>query len=280
MPNYAAHITPPLRMTVARDTIQLSTDEMTKLNATLHTNCKRMCFTTNSWTSLQNIHYMCLTGRYIDCDWKLQKRILKFCIMPNCKGETIGKLIEHCMHGWGIEKVLTVTMENATTNDVAINVLKRRVNGWNGVVLDGEFMHQRCIAHIVNLIVTEGLKEINGSIVAIRNVMKYVKSSPVRLQKFKVYVEREKIDYKGLLILNVPTRWNSTYMMLDVAVKLQKVFERYEEEDDKYLRHFLEEDGGKRKVLGPPMMDDWDNAKVFIQFLRTFFEVTLKFSSS
>ena len=69
-------------------------------------------------------------------------------------------------------------------------------------------------------------------------------------------------------------------MMLDVAVKFQKMFERYKEEDDKYLEHFLEEDGGKRKVLGPSMMDDWNNTKVFVQFLRTFYEVTLKFSSS
>ena len=50
-------------------------------------------------------------------------------------------------------------------------------------------MHQRCVAHIVNLIVTEGLKEINGSIVAIRNAVKYVKFSRTMLQKFKVCVE-------------------------------------------------------------------------------------------
>ena len=49
--------------------------------------------------------------------------------MPNDKRETIGKLIKYCMHGWGIEKVLTVTLDNVTTNDVAINVLKRRMNG-------------------------------------------------------------------------------------------------------------------------------------------------------
>ena len=67
-------------------------------------------------------------------------------------------------------------------------------------------------------------------------------------------------------------------MILEVAVKFQKAFERYEEADDKYLEHFLEEDGETRKVLGPPMMDDWDNANVFVQFLRTFYEVTLKFS--
>lgn len=154
--------------------------------------------------------------------------------------KTIGRLIEHCMHGWGLEKVFMVTVDNSSANDSALSFLKRRVNGWKGTILDGEFLHQRCTAHIVNLIVNEGLKEMHSSIAAIRNAVKYVKSSPVRLQKFKVCVELEKVEYKGMLILDVPTRCNSTYMMLDVALKFQKAFDWSEEEDEKYLGYFLE----------------------------------------
>ena len=143
--------------------------------------------------------------------------------MPNGKGEIIRKFIKHYMHGWKIKKVLTMIMNNATANYVAINILKKMVNGWNRAVLDGEFIRQRCVAHIVNLIVTEGLTEINDSIVAIRNAVKYVKSSRARLQKFKVFVEQKKINYKGLLVLDVPTKWNSASIILDVAMKFQKV---------------------------------------------------------
>ena len=32
--------------------------------------------------------------------------------------------------------------------------------------------------------------------------------------------------------------------------------------------------------MGPPNEDDWKNAEVFIKFLETFYEVTLKFSGS
>ena len=79
-------------------------------------------------------------------------------------------------------------------------------------------------------------------------------------------------------MLDVPTRWNSTYVMLDVALKFQKAFMTYKEEDEKYLGHFFEEENGKRRV-GPPMGDDWENVKVFVKFLKTFYEITLKVSA-
>lgn len=34
-----------------------------------------------------------------------------------------------------------------------------------------------------------------------------------------------------------------------------------------------------RKRVGPPYGDDWDNARIFVQLLHTFYEVTLKFSA-
>ena len=43
--------------------------------------------------------------------------------------------------------------------------------------------------------------------------------------------------------------------MLDVALKFQKAFVRYEEEDEKHLGHFFEEENSKRRV-GPPMGND------------------------
>ena len=111
---------------------------------------------------------------YIDSDWCLKKRILNFVQISNHKGETIAKLIEDCLHKWGIEKVFTITVDNATANDVAVSILKRRVNGWEGSVLNGEYMHVRCCAHILNLIVSDGLKELHQSIFSIRATVRYI----------------------------------------------------------------------------------------------------------
>lgn len=147
----------------------------------------------------------------MDKDWKLQKRILSFCLIPNHKSDTIGKQVETCSNEWGIKNVFTVTVDNASSNEGAISYLKKKVRNWKGLVLDGEFMHIRCCAHILNLVVKEGLKDLDSSIEAIRNAVRYVRSSPTRLARFKWCIEQEHISSKSLVCLDVSTRWNSTY---------------------------------------------------------------------
>ncbi|PRQ57699.1 putative ribonuclease H-like domain-containing protein [Rosa chinensis] len=90
----------------------------------------RVCLTTDTWTSVHNINYMVLTTHFIDCGWNLHKRILNFCVIPNHKGNTIGKLLETCLLQWRIDKVLTVSIANASANKVAIKYLQRKMAGW------------------------------------------------------------------------------------------------------------------------------------------------------
>ncbi|KAK2653663.1 hypothetical protein Ddye_013519 [Dipteronia dyeriana] len=51
------------------------------------------------------------------------------------------------------------------------------------------------------------------------------------------------------------------------------------EDDGHYGLYFSELDSGKKRA-GPPKDDDWGNAKVFVQFLHVFYDITLKFSDS
>ena len=144
-----------------------------------------VCLTTDCWTSVQNLNYLCLTAHFIDRDWKLQKRIINFCLIKNHKGETIGRKIERCLLGWGISRVFTVTVDNASSNDLAICYLKSRMEDWNSHPLKGEHLHVRCCAHILNLVVNDGLKEMNESISKIRNAIRFVHASPGHMDRFR-----------------------------------------------------------------------------------------------
>uniref|UniRef100_A0A803NEM9 BED-type domain-containing protein n=1 Tax=Chenopodium quinoa TaxID=63459 RepID=A0A803NEM9_CHEQI len=118
-----------------------------------------------------------------------------------------------------------VEVDNASSNDTAIGYMRRKINGWKTGVLKGRFLHMRCVAHIVNLVVSDGLKTVNESVQRVRHAVRFIKQSPARLQRFKKCVLDEKINTKKGLCLDVPTRWNSTYLMLNAAIELQDAFE-------------------------------------------------------
>ncbi|KAK8607752.1 hypothetical protein V6N13_046360 [Hibiscus sabdariffa] len=77
-----------------------------------------------------------------------------------------------------------VTVDNAISNDLTIKYVKQIVNLWDGSVLDAQFLHMACVAHILNLVVKDGLKNVDESVMKVRVVVKYVRSSLARLQKF------------------------------------------------------------------------------------------------
>ena len=76
---------------------------------------------------MQIINYMCLTTHFIDSEWKLHKKIINFCPISSHKGTDIAFEVEKCSNEWGIDKVFTITVDNASSNDVAIRWLKEQI---------------------------------------------------------------------------------------------------------------------------------------------------------
>ena len=164
---------------------------------------------------------MCLTCHFIDDDWKLNKRILNFCLVDDQKEETIGRKTETCLLEWNIDSIFTLTVDNANSDSTIVQFLKRVAKDWKGTILGHEFLHMRCCAHIVNLVVGDALKELDVSIARVRDAVRYVKLSPNRFQAFKNYAMKLNIESMNLLCLDVPTRWDSTYQMLENAEKFK-----------------------------------------------------------
>ena len=245
----------PSRHTVARDVIGIYGVEREKLRGALKG--RRVCLTTNTWTSIQNLCYMSLIGHFIDDDLKLHKRILNFCQVEDHKGETIGRKIELCLHEWGINGIFTIIVDNASSNDATIKFLENVTKDLEGTVLEYEFLHMRCCAHILNLIVGDGIREIDASIAKVCEAVRHVKSSPNRNQTYVGFVERLGIESKSLLCLDVPTKWNSTYLMLETAQKFEKVFIRIDFEDDSYSSYFMNKKNSSG--MGSPSSIDFQN---------------------
>ena len=119
----------------------------------------------------------------------------------------------------------------------------------------------RCYAYILNLIVGEGLKEIDAYVAKVRETVRYVKSSPNKNQTFRSFMEMLGMESKSLFYLDVPTRWNSTYLMLETTENFEKLFLRMDFENDGYSPYFRTKgvDSGMRSSC----MDDFQNCRAF-----------------
>ena len=262
------------RTTLARDTLLLWDVEKAKLKIFLAQHWQRVSLTADTWTSIQNLCYMCVTAHFIDNNWTLQNRVLSFCQVTGHTGEVMANTIDNCLTEWGLNNIMAVTLDNASSNDLGIKHLKKKLLSCNSLLMRGEYMHLRCCAHILNLIVKEGLKDLEKSVLRIRGAVKYARSSPHRFAKFKTCVERSNTEYKGLVCLDVETRWNSTYLMLDSTLKHQKAFEVLEIQDPKYTEELLE------KCKGVPTSSDWKEAENILPFLKILYDATLRVSGS
>ncbi|XP_070043263.1 zinc finger BED domain-containing protein RICESLEEPER 2-like [Nicotiana tomentosiformis] len=156
------------------------------------------------------------------------------------------KAISNCLLEWKLDKVFTITVDNASLNDVTVKELSKKLDMWKTNMMSGKHLHVRCMAHILNLIVQDGLKEIDASVTHLRNIM----------------------------------RWNSTYFMLDMAQNFEKAFDKFYLFDDgffAYLCSHLCEDGSS---ASPLESNDWVNVRNVIAFLARFHELTKKVSGS
>ncbi|CAL1385330.1 unnamed protein product [Linum trigynum] len=136
----------------------------------------------------------------------------------------------------------------------------------------GKFLHVRCVAHIMNLVVMDGLSEISVAIKRIREAVGFIRQSPARIQKFNNFVALDNTSKSGLC-LDVPMRWNSTFLMLQSAVKYEHAFDLYRL-SYKQFKNDLE------AKSGIPDIHDWESARRMMKFLEQFYHFTLKVSGS
>lgn len=145
----------------------------------------RVSLTTDIWTyDHQNIGYICLPSHFIDEDWVLNNKILAYhWIKYPHDSETLFRHIIDCILDWKLDrKLFYMVLDNASVNDAMV----RSLRGWlcerSAVPLEGKLFHVHCSAHILNLIVQDGLKVVGEFIHNFRETIKYLKRSPYTTQ--------------------------------------------------------------------------------------------------
>jgi BED zinc finger len=207
------------RATITRDCIKVVEVEREKMKK-IFKNVDMISLTSDCWTSNQIIGYMCLTAHFVDSDWKMQKRIIGFNeLAPPHSGEVISDGILECLIKWGIQdKIGAITLDNASNNDRASVILRNNFQRKGKLHFEGLFFHVRCCAHILNLVVQDGLGTIDCCIMKIREGVKYLRKSLGHLLKFGEISITLGLHTRRSLCTDVKTRWNSTHRMLESAI--------------------------------------------------------------
>uniref|UniRef100_A0A8I6XFG0 Zinc finger BED domain-containing protein RICESLEEPER 2-like n=1 Tax=Hordeum vulgare subsp. vulgare TaxID=112509 RepID=A0A8I6XFG0_HORVV len=136
----------------------------------------------------------------------------------------------------------------------------------NSLILEGKYLHMRCAAHILNLIVKDGMDIMEKSIEQVHDSVAYWSATPKRHEKFEKMARTLNIEYKKRLLLDCKTRWNSTYIMLSIALEYVDIFEKL---------------NGREKLYSCcPTKEDWNIAKELCCRLKVFYDVTEVFSGT
>ncbi|KAJ1693060.1 hypothetical protein LUZ63_009758 [Rhynchospora breviuscula] len=223
----------------------------------------RVSFTSDIWTSSASLGYLCLTAHWIDKGFNLQKRIIAFKKIPYPHtGQAIANLVGKIWTDWKLDgKIFAITLDNSSANDNAVKYLEIKLS--NRMPFGASHMHMRCSAHILNLIVQEGMKIIPSALKNIRELMRHIASSGSRLQVLNTILSEMNLSPKKGLTLDCPTRWNSTYVMIKEALALKEALMRYLDASS----------------MNGPTVEEWKDAEDMAGFLEPFLDATKTFSN-
>ena len=147
----------------------------------------RFSLTTDIWTSPSSIPFLCVTVHFINSDWSLKSFPLAF---RHISGSHTGLRIYDCfkenlMEYDLINRVLTVTLDNASNNDSFMQEMLS-----SNIVIDNEC--QISFAHILNLTAQDSIKEFIDKIEPLRSAIKAIKYSPAKIEKLKLFLAIKK----------------------------------------------------------------------------------------
>uniref|UniRef100_A0A8R7THP7 BED-type domain-containing protein n=2 Tax=Triticum urartu TaxID=4572 RepID=A0A8R7THP7_TRIUA len=216
------------RNTIRNDIVAMHSAQKEKMVIFFATFKHRVAVTTDLWTvGYQKRGYMAVTAHYIDDSWNLKSFLMRFAYVP-CphSAEVICEALYECLVEWHLErKISTVTLDNCTSNDKATGILPDKLDT-SSLMLDGQLLHMRCAAHILNLIVKDGMSVLEKGIERLRDSVAFWSATPKRHEKFEKMAKTLNIEYNKRLTLDCKTRWNSTYIMISIEVEYIEIFEK------------------------------------------------------
>jgi hypothetical protein len=171
--------------------------------------------TCDIWTDNHNVKsYLSLTSHFIQ---KIQMESIVLSVKPmesTHTSDNIKSLIEEILGEWSISQDQVV----CCITDCGANITKACQD------LFGKNKHLRCIAHLINLMVSETIEyssDFEGVIKDVKDIVTFFKQSVKASDRLRFEQQKSGVSILKL-IQAVKTRWNSVYYMLERFVTLNR----------------------------------------------------------
>lgn len=222
--------------------------------------------TSDIWSGRAKQDYISVVAHYVSKNWELQKRVIGFELIDVAHtGENIAQAIVKVVDQFGLsEKIFAVTLDNASSNSSAMNILTPLFE----VYASSFLLHQRCACHIINLIAKTALKNLEPHIDQLRLAIGWLNGSNPRLANYARYCALINVPCHKFS-QDMPVRWNSTYLMLNSLIADKVPFSAFINQHCPY-----------KGPHGEGLLTEatWHIAESMVKFLETFYESTVSLS--
>lgn len=177
-----------------------------------------LCVTTDVWTeTMAEKSYLGVTVHFFEGIQLVNCNIATRELSHNHTAHYLANILTSILDEWNIliSKIRCIITDNGSNMVAAIKVIV------------SEKKHLPCFPHTINLIVEAGLKHdsIKTIISKVRTIVKWVKNSVINSDKLRKIQIRYGVPEGSTkkFILDVSTRWNSVYYMLERFIDLSRV---------------------------------------------------------
>lgn len=169
------------------------------------------------WSSYEKILYMSVTCQWIDDNWTFQRMLLDVFHVPHpCGGVEIYHSLAKVLKYYNLEeRILSCTHDNSQNGMHACHALKEDLNARKV----GPFCYMPCAAQTLNTIIDDVLKTTKPVISKVREFALEVNSSAEISEDFRQLTTAYQ-EGSWKLPLDASTRWNGSYLMLDIVRKV------------------------------------------------------------
>jgi hypothetical protein len=250
----------------------------------------RITLSFDAWSSPNHYSLLGVVAHWIDAKRELRTGLLAIKVLEGHHGFEMAEVLNEVINNYSLEnKISAFQTDNASNNDSALEALAISLPG----AFDTKQSRLRCFGHIVNLVVkallfgtasTSLQQELStveageerafkiwreqGAIGKLHNIVYYITRSDKRRRAFEAIQKVDSSDLTLQLVRDIGVRWNSTYSMIQRALRLKDSLHLYcrQWRQERYESYDLRRD----------MLDaqDWSELEHFEQLLKPFNKAT------